>query len=346
MIHVFRKIKNTVTREVKKWKAERNWHSKGLPVEMNSKKKKELIARGFYPSTSLFFDFENFGYDLFLNERDYKKMYPINRPSVSSLIDSKAYLPVLFRSRPEWLPDFYANFQQGQPLFHQGITDPSQSMRQILKSALEKFGPLIVKPTTDGGGRKIIKLDAGNFEEQLDQLLARDVVIVSTLQNESFLKEIFPLSLNTMRVMFFKTPARKNKILMIGQRFGTQKSKLVDNISSGGLGYTVDLISGKFSKPYSFTIPFRPEDFYFHPDTGADLKNFQYPDWQARLSQIQEIVDYLDFVEYAGLDLAFTPSGIKVVEINSHPESIFFQLDQPALLDPEFKEFIFSRKKR
>jgi len=346
MIYLLRKIKNTFTREVKKWKAERNWHSKGLPVELDIKKKNELIAKGFYPSTSLFFDFENFGYDLFLNERDYKKMYPINWPSVSSLIDNKAYLPVLFRSRPDWLPDFYANFHKGQPVFYQGIADPSQSMRQILKSALEKFGSLIVKPTSDGGGRKIVKLDEGNLEAQLEQLLVRDVVIASTLENENFLKEISPLSLNTMRVMFFKTQSRKNKILMIGQRFGTMKSNLVDNISSGGLGYTVDLKSGKFSKPYSFSVPFRPEDFQFHPDTGADLKNFQYPNWPARLRQIQEIVDYLDFVDFAGLDLAFTTSGLKVVEINSHPESIYFQLDQPALLDLDFKEFIYSRTKK
>lgn len=339
------RLKNLLKRELQKFSPNHQWYSKGLPVQIDNKRKRELLARGFYPSTSLFYDFEKYGYQLYLNERDYMKMYPLNKPSVSFLIDNKAYLPVLFKAKPHWLPTFYANFQYGQLLFHQGITDPNQTMTEILKKALVEFGSLIVKPTADGGGRKIIKLNFSNFEEQINQITSRDVVIASTLQNEEFLKEIAPLSLNTIRVMFFKTKNKKNKILMVGQRFGTQKSNLVDNISSGGIGFTVNLKTGKFSSPYSFTIPFRKEDYRYHPDSGVNLENFQYPDWPIRLNQIQEIVDFLDFVEYGGLDLAFTTDGIKVVEINSHPESIFFQLDQPAFLDAEFREFISSKQK-
>lgn len=74
-------------------------------------------------------------------------------------------------------------------------------------------------------------------------------------------------------------------------------------------------------------------------ETGAQVEGIQIPDWEDRLQKIQAIVDQFDYIELAGLDLAFTKSGIKVIEINSLPDRKLMQVGGPVLLDPEFKDF-------
>lgn len=339
MNRLFRILKRELTTILKRKK----WYSKGLPVKMSASEKRIYIKNGFYPSASLFYDFSNYSFSDYLNDRDYKKMYPLNPPAISALIDNKAYLPLLFQSHPEWLPEFSAYLRKGELIFCRGLNKVPVNLKELFKIAIQQYGKLIVKPTSDGGGRRIFTISATNFEEKVEKLLSNEVIVSSYMENESFLKEIYPHSLNTTRVVFFKTNSRKNKILMIGQRFGTSKSKEVDNVSSGGIGYTINIETGTLSKPYSFLLPTSPNLYDKHMDSKVQLRGFQIPNWSTRLKQIQKIADYLDFVDFAGLDLAFTTEGVKVVEINSHPEFIFAQLESPALLDEEFKEFMVKR---
>jgi hypothetical protein len=332
-----------VKREFLKFIAQQKWYAKGLPVIMDSSKKKYFIKNGFFPSSSLFFDFSTYGFADYLNDRDYKKLYPLNPPSISALIDNKAYVPLLFQAHPEWLPKFSAYLRNEELIFFKGLENAPRDLTEFCRKAIEQYGKLIVKPTGDGGGRKIFTVNADNLEEKIGRILSGEVILSSYMENEPFLKEIYPYSLNTIRVVFFKTSKWKNKILMIAHRFGTSISKEVDNVSSGGIGYSVNKQTGVLCKPYCYQIPSHPEQFDKHMDTRVQLRGFQIPDWPSRLKEIQKIVDYLDFVHYAGLDLAFTTEGIKIIEINSHPESIVTQLDFPALLDKEFKEFVVKR---
>ncbi len=340
---IFKRLIKLVNREFQKFLAARRWYLKSLPIQMDAGKKKEFIKKGFFPSSSLFFDFETYGFDQYLSDRDYKKLYPLNHPSISALIDNKGYLPLLFQSHPQWLPDFSAYFKNEELIFSRGLDNTPLKASEFYKKATEKYGKLIVKPTSDGGGRSIFSVNADTPEQKIAEIFSREVILSNCMENESFLKDIYPNTLNTTRVVFFKSSSRKNTILMIGQRFGTSASKEVDNISSGGIGYSINIKSGTLFKPYSFQIPSHSTQFDQHPDTGAQLRGYQFPDWKSKLEEIQKIVDYLDFVDYAGLDLAFTTNGIKIVEINSHPESIFTQLNSPALQNKEFKKFLIKK---
>jgi hypothetical protein len=339
----FKRLINAIKREIKKKRLEKQWYRKSLPIQISKEQERKMIELGFYPSSILFFDFEKYKPNQYLCEKDYKKLYPLNHPVISNLLDNKAYLPLIFENHPEWLPDFYTFISKGKIIYSRSMTPDSFEPIQLIKSAVKRYGRVIAKPTTDGGGRRVFLIDEANLELEGKEILKGDWLIINCLENDHILKEIYPHSLNTMRVVFFKNQKRENKILMIGQRFGTSKSNHVDNISSGGIGYTVDIESGAFSRPYSFMIPESPNQFDRHMDTGFHLKEFIFPDWESRLREIKEIVDSLDYVDYAGLDLAFTSSGIKIIEINSHPESIYTQIDKPVFLNQEFKDFIQSR---
>lgn len=338
-----KRLVRAIKREIRKKRLEKRWYYKSLPIQISKKEKRNMIELGFYPSSVLFFDFEKYKPHQYLCERDYKKLYPLNNPTISNLLDNKAYLPLLFENHPEWLPEFYTFFSNGRLIYSKGISPVSHDPFQIIKLGVERYGKVIAKPTTDGGGRRVFFIDEFNLELKGNQVLKGEWLVINCLENDQILKNIFPDSLNTTRVVFFKNQSRENKILMIGQRFGTSNSNNVDNISSGGIGYTINIESGVFSRPYSFTIPDHPNQFDTHMDTGFQLKGFRFPDWNSRLSAIKGIVNSLDYVDYAGLDLAFTPTGIKIIEINSHPESIYTQIDKPALLNKEFREFLRSR---
>lgn len=334
----WKRIKNALQREIRRKSSERKWYLKDREASVSKERKKDLIKNGFFPSSDLILDFQKFGFDSYLNDRDYAKLYPINHPSISVLIDSKSYLPVLLADKKEWLPDFFTFYSQGSIVFQKGMPYQLNDSGLFLKSALEKFGSLMVKPISQGGGRGIFLLTQDNFEEATLNLNKQDYVINNVLKNNSFLTDFFPGTLNTMRVTFYKNRSGKNVILVIAQRFGTSFSKSVDNVSRGGMACSVDPESGVMSKAYTYSGV--PGWYSKHIDSGKQIAGIKFPDWENTHVKIQEIVNHFYFLEYAGIDIAFTDKGIKIIEINSQPEGRFTQVGGPILLNSGFNEFL------
>ncbi|MDG1276905.1 MAG: sugar-transfer associated ATP-grasp domain-containing protein [Algoriphagus sp.] len=335
------RIKNALIREIRKSSKKRNWFLKDIKISIAEERKKILIKNGFFPSSDLVLDFQKFGFNSFLNDRDYAKLYPINHPSISTLIDYKSYLPILLGDKKEWLPDFFAFCSRGSIIFQKGIPNKLLDLELFLKSALDAFGNLIVKPISDGGGRGIFLLTKENFDQIIKDLIKKDFVINNVLKNNQFLSDVFPGCLNTTRVTFYKNASGQNEILMIAQKFGTSLSSSVDNISKGGMACSIDPQSGEMSKAYTYSG--KPGWYAKHLDSGKQIAGVKFPDWENCYKQIQEIVNHFDFLEFAGIDLAFTDKGIKIIEINSQPEARLTQVGGPILLNPGFNEFIKNK---
>lgn len=336
------RFKNLLKREVLKFSPYHQWYSKDPKFPIDGKRKRLLIKNGFYPSDDLVFDFEKYGMENYLNTRDYFKIHPLNG-AISALIDNKAFLPVLLQSQSDLLPELFIYLSNGQLKYSRGMEFEDFKLENLLKATLEKFGTLIAKPTGDGGGRNIFRLNKENLKQGIERIKKGDYVLNNVLVNDPFSKEIYPNSLNTLRVVFYKNRQKVNTILMIAHRFGNSVSNGVDNTSSGGMACSVNIQTGRLSKAYSFHHePFLGWHTH-HMDTGTKIENATIPDWKTKLNQIQALVSNLDFLEYAGMDLAFTVSGLKVIEINSLPESKLMQVGGPAFLDQEFKEFILSK---
>jgi hypothetical protein len=332
------RIKNALLREIRRSSKKRNWYLKDIKVSIPEERKKILIKNGFFPSSDLILDFQKFGFNSFLNDRDYAKLYPINHPSISTLIDYKSHLPILLGDKKEWLPDFFAFFSQGTIIFQKGIANKSLNFELFIKSALDTFGDLIVKPITEGGGRGIFLLTKENFDQVKKDLTKKDFMVNNVLKNNHFLSDIFPGCLNTTRVTFYKNESGQNEVLMIAQKFGTSLSNSVDNISGGGMACSIDPKSGEMSKAYTFSGV--PGWYSEHIYSGKQIEGIKFPDWENCYKHIQEIVNHFDFLEFAGIDLAFTDKGIKVIEINSQPEARLTQVGGPILLNSGFNEFI------
>jgi hypothetical protein len=336
-------FKKLIGGALKKISPYHQWYSNDPKIEIDPNRKKALIKNGFLPSDYLIFRFDTYPLSAYLNKRDYKKIKPPNG-SFSALIDSKAFLPIIFSRRPELLPDLFSYMKGGAIKFHRGIPGVYKSIQELIEPALEKYGELIVKPASESGGNGIFKLSRTNFSEKLILLSKGEFILNNCLKNEEFLLKYYPETLNTTRVIFFRNSSNENEILMIGQRFGNSVSEGVDNVSKGGMACGIDLSDGSFTKAYSYTKPTYRGWFSHHVETQIPIEGAIIPDWKIKLAEIQRIVkNDLDFLEYGGMDLAFTDSGIKIIEINSFPGPQLMQVIKPALLNQEFKNFIISK---
>lgn len=96
-------------------------------------------------------------------------------------------------------------------------------------------------------------------------------------------------------------------------RLATYKSRGVANISSGGVGVSIDIKSGKTGSAYIGN-----RKVVKHPDSGVNLIGFKIHEWKKILKISIDAVSELD-LEYAGVDIALTEKGIKVIEVNIRP---------------------------
>ncbi len=125
-------------------------------------------------------------------------------------------------------------------------------------------------------------------------------------------------SVNTVRMWTVLTPSGWQTIgayLRVGRR-GAQ----VDNNASGGIACPVDVRTGRVIDAF---LPASPrESVPQHPDSGAALLGFQVPDWEAALQRAGDAVAAFPHMRIAGLDMAFTPEGPALIELNVCPDYI------------------------
>ena len=345
MAHLLTRLRKRIKKSLGLEKSFRErWYKVDPLIPVDRQRKKELRMRGFLPNSDHYFDYDRYGYEAYITQRDYQKLHPVNG-TFSRLIDNKAFVPILFRNHPEWLPDISISIDRGRVNYAYGIARNNQTAGELLKEAVKKTGKLITKPVSDSSGNKVQLLTGENIDAFIEEKLysQRKYLVNNVLENEAYASAIWPHALNTIRVVFFKTARGTNRIFRILHRFGTKESGYVDNTNKGGMASVVDRQKGILDKAYIFAASTRHGDYEHHIDTGAQIAGFIIPDWPRKQKTIQQIVDQLDFLDYGGIDLATTPDGLKIIEINSLPGMILSQLEEPALLDEEFSEFIYSK---
>lgn len=85
-----------------------------------------------------------------------------------------------------------------------------------------------------------------------------------------------------------------------------------------------------------------------HPDTGATLTGFTHPQWNAMRSLALEAAALMRHVPLIGWDIACTPEGPVIVEMNETPDFFLVQFaDQQGVLGEELDTFLaFQRAQK
>ncbi|MGN0077380.1 MAG: sugar-transfer associated ATP-grasp domain-containing protein, partial [Coriobacteriales bacterium] len=221
----------------------------------------------------------------------------------------------------------------------------------ILRLARES-GVLALKPDEGSHGEGFYKLtwDGTTFrlngapatEERVCSILSdpkNQYLITEYIQMHPQLKEIYPDSVNTIRVTVFKQDGRTPVIGNAYMRIGSSRTGFVDNLAAGGICAAVDIETGRYG---SATILDGVNQGNLvpcpvHPDTGVAIEGV-LPNWELAKEQILGIAAAIPQLEYFGFDVAITQTGIKLPEINRFPD--FPRIDR---ITPELMDYLLCK---
>lgn len=104
-------------------------------------------------------------------------------------------------------------------------------------------------------------------------------------------------------------------------------NSVVDNLAGGGLVAAVDLKTGKL---ITDAVDEEGNVYSRHPATGMIIKGFDIPFFAETLKLVLDAYEKKRFEGYLGWDIAITEDGPEVVEVNTVPGVILFQLPYVA----------------
>jgi hypothetical protein len=197
----------------------------------------------------------------------------------------------------------------------------SQIRKQILDLNCDK---IFVKPALGYGGNNIYifkRNKNSKFKNQFDMKFnenffktyckGKDYIIQAGISQHKYLSEIYPNSINSMRIIT-ENKSGIIRILYAILRMGRNKSEL-DNINQNGIFTDINLENGKLGE---FACSENCEKFNMHPDTKFVFKNSMIPKWNTIKDFVLGSAEKLAMFTYLAWDIALTSEGPLVIEAN------------------------------
>lgn len=135
------------------------------------------------------------------------------------------------------------------------------------------------------------------------------------LEQDSSLAKFCPDTINTIRIVTLNNENTHGvKIVGASVRFG-RKGGFVDNLSQGGVAVKVNIPTGELTeygmREYDIT------KYYEHPDTRLSFANSKIAHWDTVLLLVQSVSAMLPKYRVIGWDIALTPNGPVIIEMNT-----------------------------
>lgn len=205
----------------------------------------------------------------------------------------------------------------------------SECSLDSVKEFVNKHKNVIVKPISSEQGSGIIKVNAIEKEKLNDLFnnrLNKPFLLEEILANCDELNKINPSSLNTLRVYTIVPKNGGNPIAINASLRCGRGNIVVDNWGSGGIGYPIDLNNGIV---FTYGRNKKGQPFAYHPDSNIQMIGFKIPYFQEAIQFAIDCAKHNSKVLYAGIDVALTPNGPELVELNFPGGHDFLQaLDQ------------------
>ena len=236
---------------------------------------------------------------------------------------------------------------------HRGTEDAVRWVTDRLKSE----GTLVLKPYRGGGGKNVMFCSIGdetywvNSEErtaaEFESMITGldDYLVSEAVEQADYARELFPKSVNTMRVLtMYDEEADEPYIPIVAHRVGNEQSAPVDNFSSGGLAAEVDRQTGKLSAAVHYPYAGQLDWHETHPDTDTKIKGVEVPNWSAIREGILDLAAAFSHTPYIGWDVVATGEGeFTVIEANNSSDMDILQVHRPLLADQRARRFYERR---
>ena len=201
---------------------------------------------------------------------------------------------------------------------------------------------VIYKPvdSAQANGIEVIKINKYKDIKEIYEYLkgkANGILEEWIIQHENISK-IYPKAVNCLRVI---TILENNKCNIVSAYFAMANADEIANLATGDLVAYIDLDNGILNTDAS---NFTGKVFKEHPISGVKIKGFQIPYWKEVCNMLEEASKVVPEVGYVGWDIAITPDGPLIIEGNTSPGYVYFQV--PELLNDRigikenYKEFL------
>ncbi len=199
--------------------------------------------------------------------------------------------------------------------------------REDVIAFMQRHNTFMAKPVDGGCGHGIEKIDTDEYSS-LDEVYNKLVEGNNNFELEEVIKQhpavstIYPDAINTVRVV---TILKDGVAHVICAYFRIGNGKFVDNFNSGGMVAPVNEVTGEVMDR---AIDKKKNLYETHPQTGAKIKGFKFPDWDKAIEMCKKAATVVPQMGYIGWDVCFTPDGPIFVEGNEFPGHDIYQLPE------------------
>lgn len=194
------------------------------------------------------------------------------------------------------------------------ILDKNTDILQ-LKEFIDKNEVVFAKPNHGDQGKGVLKIqsnDVNAINNLIELSKQQPYVVDGVVENDENISVINPSSLNTIRAYTLINKDGSVRILTIMLRVGKIGSH-VDNWGAGGVGYDFDLNTGicvgygrdKQNNPYTH-----------HPGSNIQMIGYKLPRFEELKEVIVSLAQVTPNARYVGWDIALTPNGFELIEMN------------------------------
>lgn len=204
----------------------------------------------------------------------------------------------------------------------------SETTEEDVNDFIARYDRLLVKPASaeQGQGISVLKTnDKATLRKIIEDKASNPVILEELLTNCDEMQVINPSSLNTLRVFTIVPKGKEPMVISVSLRCG-RGDTIVDNWGAGGIGYPVDIQSGII---YSYGRDKKGNPYIFHPESNTLMVGIKIPFYKEAIDYAVQCTRHNRDVWYAGVDIALTPEGPELVELNFPGGHDFLQtLDQ------------------
>ncbi|WP_051559835.1 sugar-transfer associated ATP-grasp domain-containing protein [Marinobacterium jannaschii] len=303
------------------------------PAPLMKKELKELRAYwGCVPMQYYTHDFYRSDCELGLEEMKayipgyyfYNILYPRydDTKTAKGALENKILSYYVFKGMSLPVPKMVAFKKGGKLLTPEGTVIDEVQFNDILSSVESR--KLFIKPVDGKGGVGInIAIKKGGEFFICDVLvglkyilgLSGDFVIEEQVEQISFLNDVYPHSVNTLRAVTKRNFTGNAELIAVTLRMGTA-GRQVDNSHLGGLLIGIDLLTGKAMRPYA-GYEYGSDKIFNHPDTKFDFGNMKIEGWDHIKGEIVSFANKMVLQNLIGWDIALTDDGPLVIEANT-----------------------------
>lgn len=197
---------------------------------------------------------------------------------------------------------------------------------------------VMIKPLNLTQARGVEKIPVSDDKKAMyDEFMKRPTLLLEeVIQQHSDISKVYPYAVNTVRIVTLL----KDDVchfLCSFMRFG-QGGSVIDNLHAGGIILGVNEETGIIE---TNGVDWNGIVYENHPDTGQKLMGFKIPHYDLAREITEKAIRRVPGINYVGWDVAICQDKAVIIEGNSQPGLMAYQLPylQPPVHEPKYRKF-------